>query len=120
MHLKNDESPTDPKRVWFNTSLVDKATEWMREQRARVMRPTPEPARYREAAEAREAWAREHGCESFDMAMRIGLKNVERGATGGRASSSYQHVRRAVTVDLPPAELAARVGGYAPDEEWPL
>lgn len=34
--------------------------------------------RYREAAEAREAWARAHGCQSFKDAMAIGLVAVSK------------------------------------------
>lgn len=32
--------------------------------------------RFREAEEARESWAKAHGCESFAHAMRLGLQNV--------------------------------------------
>lgn len=34
--------------------------------------------RYAEAAEAREKWAREHGCKDFAEAMKIGLQAVAR------------------------------------------
>jgi hypothetical protein len=33
-----------------------------------------------EGADAREAWAREHGCDSFEQAMALGLASVARGA----------------------------------------
>ncbi|MDE2097132.1 MAG: hypothetical protein KGL39_07790 [Patescibacteria group bacterium] len=42
-----------------------------------------EPRRYAEAREARERWAREHGCKDFAEAMQIGLQAVGRRKTVG-------------------------------------
>lgn len=61
----------------------------LRERKAFLTRPAlPRPMadpdfherRYREAAEAREQWARERGCDSFKQAMEIGLVAVGRRA----------------------------------------
>lgn len=43
----------------------------------KALAPTPEP-NLDEAAQVREQWARDHGCDSFAQAMEIGLALVVR------------------------------------------
>jgi hypothetical protein len=91
VHLQSriHESPSDPKRAWFSESLVLEAEQVLRGNRG--VR-SAEPARYVDAATARERWAREHGCSDFAQAMAIGLQRVGRGALSGHASTAQQHV----------------------------
>lgn len=73
---QSDRSPADPDGKWFNSALVEAAQDIFRKLPRE--RPQGESAADREAAEYRDQWARERGCDDFAHAMQIGLVAASR------------------------------------------
>lgn len=76
LNSREEKSPVDPDGTWYNSELADEAEEYYRQQYRAPLKPGPEPARYREAAEWRENAAKERGYESFEQAMAAGLRRA--------------------------------------------
>lgn len=76
MNSRDTCSPPDPEGNWFNANMADDAEGYYRQEFRPSPKPAPELARYREAAEAREASAKERGYEDFKHAMAAGLRHA--------------------------------------------
>src|SRR5579863_88799 len=69
----------DPDRKYKNAQLIDQAVEFWRGIRFGQSRGAVGiTAKEQEAAEVRERWAQDHGCDSFKQALAIGLQLIGR------------------------------------------
>jgi hypothetical protein len=132
-------SPIDPEGRWYGDDQVRAAERYYRKRLGRPVKPFhPKVAQDVVRDDCRRISAHdltdaEHDVldsEIADLADRARL-NIARAERKWKAAFRDKNTRfdadlpresglAPIHVDLPPAELAARVGGYAPDEEWPL
>jgi len=72
LQTKEDVSPIDPGQKWFDARLVEKAQSIFRKRHAAVS----DAARYREADEARQEFARERGFADFSAVIAYGINRA--------------------------------------------